>query len=98
MFKHVIVIMATLVLGMWVFSAGAGMRCGRELVSEGDSKFRLLEACGEPDLIERVDCDCDCGQGRGLRVEKVYYRRDRGGAEAVTVKGGVVVKIETERD
>ncbi|MDT8408993.1 MAG: DUF2845 domain-containing protein [Wenzhouxiangellaceae bacterium] len=30
-------------------SALASMRCGTDLVQEGDSKLELLEACGEPD-------------------------------------------------
>ena len=30
--------------------ASAAMRCGTELVVEGDSVLKLLEACGEPDM------------------------------------------------
>lgn len=36
-----------LVLG--VHTAWAELRCGTELVLEGDTKQALLEACGEPD-------------------------------------------------
>jgi hypothetical protein len=40
-------------------AAEAGMRCGSKLISEGDSKARVLMACGEPFLedliaVERV--------------------------------------------
>lgn len=31
-------------------SAAAQMRCGTELISEGDVALRLLEYCGEPSL------------------------------------------------
>lgn len=36
-------------LGLSVQTAWADLRCGTELVLEGDTKQTLLEACGEPD-------------------------------------------------
>jgi hypothetical protein len=35
-------------------AASAGMRCGSKLISEGDSKARVLMACGEPFLEDLI--------------------------------------------
>jgi hypothetical protein len=38
------------------FTAPAhALRCGTEIVSEGDSTFELLQSCGEPTLKERSE-------------------------------------------
>lgn len=40
---------AGLLMALAVPAAGA-MRCGTELIAEGDSVVKLLEACGEPTI------------------------------------------------
>jgi hypothetical protein len=55
-----------------------GMRCGRRLVSSGDSLYRVRSVCGEPaDAQRRVVTQTErrrvrvpCGQGRESRCER----------------------------
>lgn len=52
--KKVIFIVGTLALLMGSISAIAQMRCGTDLITTGDLKSRVYNACGEP---YRVDDD-----------------------------------------
>lgn len=51
--SHLAVLLA---LCLAVFAAPAwALRCGNDVVGVGDTTFELLEACGEPTLVERFD-------------------------------------------
>ena len=39
-----------MVLGLWAPSFA--LRCGTRLVSSGDTKFEVLQKCGEPDFVD----------------------------------------------
>lgn len=77
--------------------AFAGMRCGNKLIQEGDSKFRVIRLCGEPDMAEEVGCECG-GRQYGLKVERLYYRLNRKATYIITIEGGEIEQIETEID
>jgi hypothetical protein len=74
------------VLAMTAGEAEAdGMRCGRRLVSTGDSLYRVRSVCGEPDdaqrrvvtQSERRRVRVPCGERGGSRCERTEeYTRD----------------------
>ena len=37
---------------MFVSEQSLALRCGHKLVDDGDSKFKVISLCGEPDFIE----------------------------------------------
>ena len=53
-------------------SAAAAVRCGKELISRGNSKAAVLLACGQPYFRELV-------------AEKTYYRKYRFGIVETSV-------------
>lgn len=99
------------------------MRCGNNLVSDGDSAAKVILRCGQPfykEVAEIQGTGTSQTQGRGfslgggsgqntfifnsnsssttsqVAVEKWHYDTGEGQfIRIVTLKGGVVVKIET---
>lgn len=71
-------------------------RCGRRLVSSGDSSADLIRTCGEPKYkdrgTERVKLD---GVTKNTRVERWYYRKNsRSRERVVMIHSGRIVAIE----
>lgn len=66
-----------------------GLRCGNELVREGDSVLAVTDACGEPD--RRVAVVGDDNQRVGTAF---YYRQDNRADRKVHLRGGKVTRIE----
>ncbi|MBW1644753.1 MAG: DUF2845 domain-containing protein [Deltaproteobacteria bacterium] len=54
--KRIIVVIVALAL-LATTTRALAMRCGRNLVSEGDHKYQVLAACGQPAVRERVGID-----------------------------------------
>lgn len=77
-----LVALTGLVLLMAAPSWARSMRCGNQLVREGDPTIQLLQRCGEPDLKELLNADgpivqkwtYNCGSLRFMRI--------------ITLKGG----------
>ena len=63
-------------------AAADSMRCGSEIVNEGDSRFALLDSCGEPD------------EKSG---NKWYYRLHQHSITIVHIEADVITLIEIER-
>ena len=96
--------LATLLISLPLWAEG--MRCGRQLVSEGDSKYKLESICGEPVARESYE-DIRHVKVRGLHghshwsaypvvVEKWTF--DLGSTRftrIVTLEKGVITRIET---
>ena len=77
--------MGMLAVAAWLLApvaAADSMRCGSEIVSEGDSRFVLLDSCGEPD--EKSD-------------NKWYYRLHQHSVTIVHIEADVITLIEIER-
>jgi hypothetical protein len=54
-------------------NAAQAFRCGDRLISRGDSVIKVLEYCGEPDLVEHL-AECIPIQSYDGRLEE--YRSD----------------------
>ena len=48
--SFLIVIIGLMLLGLW--EPSFALRCGTRLVSIGDTRFEVLQKCGEPDFVE----------------------------------------------
>jgi hypothetical protein len=72
------------------------LRCGRSLVSTGDTVAELREACGEPRVTEPGTYQrFGLARGKPVRVQRWRYRRAKGRYEGiVVVYRGEVVAIE----
>jgi len=81
---------ALLWIGCLAAPAGAyAMRCGNELVSEGDPAYQVLRACGEPDFIDTI------GRHRHDGEEVWYYNRGSTHfVRALWFRDGILRRIE----
>lgn len=85
--------LASLAVLVVVSTAGAGdFRCGTRLVSEGDTKFEVLEKCGQPDFVDvrhesRIKRDF---------FERSFERRDLDDPERYRFPLFVVEDVEIE--
>ena len=67
------------------------IRCGSHLIRTGDVKIKVLDACGEPDLLDVVSGSDE------RRVEVWTYRGNgRQLIRVVRIRGNRVVAIELE--
>ena len=71
-------------------------RCGRKLISTGDSASELLRVCGEPLYKDRGSEKIKVnGISRDTRVERWYYKKSSRSLEhAILVYKGSVVGVE----
>lgn len=73
--------------------AHAGLRCGNDLVSPGDTTAEVVLACGEPLLRELVGTREEGGEK--VLVERWTYERGPGKLlKFLTFEGGVLVSVE----
>jgi len=68
----------------------AGLRCGHDLVQEGDSYLDLTDACGDPDREVALVGEDNQQVGTALYYEGGYGKADR----KVYLRGGTVTGIE----
>lgn len=72
-------------------------RCGRKLITQGDSAGELIRACGEPFHkdrgSEKLRLD---GVTRDARVERWYYKKSTRKLEhVIIIHKGKVVAVQT---
>ncbi len=79
-------------------TAASALRCRSDLVQEGDSKFMVLEKCGEPLTIEFVGYKLDGLGNRDLVIEHLIYGPWSGWYYLIEIVGGKVNKIESFKD
>lgn len=75
---------------MVFFSLNASaMRCGTQLILEGDNAFDVRTACGEPDYVE----------DRGVYKDAAiwWYKQSGGLVYRLLIKQGIVYSIEFHR-
>jgi hypothetical protein len=74
-------------------TARAGMRCGNDLVQEGESAAQLLLVCGEPMLRQTIALE-NTSKTEGI-VEQWTYNFGPGTLlQIVTLEGGKIARIE----
>ena len=94
--KIVQLVIMTIVLVFWMYEPVAALRCGTQLANEGDLKYQVLLACGEPvsrEVIGFIDEEKDGQRIRVLKLEEwiilvgdYYY--------SLLFEGNLLVKIE----
>ncbi len=73
-------------------AAASSMRCGNRLVLPGDSKYRVLQRCGEPEYRERIS-----GYLERPMEQWFYYRGPQHFSRILTFDGNTLVRIELQR-
>ena len=98
-----IILLIAVVFILTIVSAEAKcIRCGIDkLACEGDNKFAVFSACGQPDYSEEVGSDTQGSIKRGdvdlaeRRVEKLYYDCGDGRfVKILTIKNGRIINIQ----
>ena len=71
-------------------------RCGRKLISTGDSASEVLRVCGEPHYKDRGNEKIKVnGVSKNTRVERWYYKKSSRSLEhAILIHKGNVVAVE----
>ncbi|MFC1689199.1 DUF2845 domain-containing protein [Pseudomonadota bacterium] len=83
---HQILLLLYLLCSCSTVVLGDSFRCGRQLVSTGDSSGELLRVCGEPYHKDkgrsRLDVD---GINRDVSVERWHYKRSSRSLEHIII-------------
>ncbi len=94
-----------LVAGLLAFAevsqAASTARCGRSIVSTGDSAFEVSRKCGEPAAKSKQGIQRIPGQGRGFTevpVEEWVYGPENGMYQYLKFQGDRLVRIESRRN
>ncbi len=74
------------------------LRCGSSLVSEGDRKFEVLQACGQPRYRDPVGYTLGPYERRELLIEEWVYGPNNGMLNILTFEGNRLVRIERKRN
>lgn len=97
-------LITTLCVSLSILSApvvyGDSYRCGRKLVSTGDSSGELLRVCGEPYHKDRGRAEIEVdGLTKKVSVERWYYKKSRRSLDHVIIvyKGNVEAVIVGNR-
>ena len=74
------------------------MRCGSDFIQVGDSAFIVIQKCGEPVSKNQIGYTINDSQKRELVVEEWIYGPQKRYYYIVTVTGGKVSEIRSERE
>lgn len=66
--RLVCVTLAAMLAAPAAVQAREPMRCGNELVEQGDTKGQVLNACGEPDYVDGYRWYYDMGENEAPRI------------------------------
>jgi hypothetical protein len=77
--------------------ASDSMRCGTNLISNGDRAFEVLERCGEPLQREQIGYTLGGYDRRELKIEEWVYRNSGGFIFILTFEGSRLIRIESRR-
>ena len=86
-----------IVLVLYVPALSAdSFRCGRKLISTGDSASEVFRICGEPHYKDRGNAKIKVnGASKNTRVERWYYKKSSRSLEhAILIHKGSVVAVE----
>jgi hypothetical protein len=87
-FRMQSIFVVVLVVSLACFCYAFAWECDGEWISEGDSKFKVLDTCGEPVYREIIS-----GPGATEKIETFIYK-ELTTAHILTFKGDTLVKIE----
>ena len=90
--------MCLVLLALLCSMPALALRCGSDLVHEGDTKFEVLDKCGEPAAVEFVGYKLDGFGERDLVIEHLYYGPWNGWYYLIEIVGGRISKIESFKD
>ncbi len=88
--------LALLALCSGLAQAGS-MRCGTQLVSEGDRAFEVERKCGEPAYRDLVGYTLGGYDRREFKIEEWVYGPNNGMLSILTFEGNRLIRIETRR-
>ncbi|WP_419657398.1 conserved uncharacterized protein, DUF2845 [Desulfosarcina variabilis str. Montpellier] len=84
--------------GAWTATSLAQtMRCGNDFIQINDSSFIVVKKCGEPVSKVQVGYTIDQAGNRELVIEEWVYGPVKGYYYFVTMTGGHVTNIRSER-
>jgi len=73
------------------------MRCGTQLVSEGDRAFEVERKCGPPAYRDQIGYTTGGHDQYDLKIEEWVYGPQNGMLSILTFEGNRLVRIETRR-
>lgn len=73
------------------------MRCGTQLVSEGDRAFEVERKCGPPAYRDLIGYTTGGYDQYDLKIEEWVYGPHNGMLSILTFEGNRLVRIETRR-
>ncbi|MGL4316967.1 MAG: DUF2845 domain-containing protein [Pseudomonas sp.] len=73
------------------------LRCGSNLISEGDRAFEVEKKCGPPAHRDLVGYTLSGYDRREFKVEEWVYGPNNGMLSILTFEGNRLVRIETRR-
>lgn len=83
-------------------TAGAAtLRCGSQLISDGDRAFEVQQKCGRPVSQEVIGSketfSGDYRRSEQVRIEEWIYGPDNGMYQYLRFEGGRLVRIDSQR-
>lgn len=92
----------SLLLTLISVSAQATMRCGSEIINEGNTTFEVIRKCGEPknrEIINPVaDNNSNKVNNKAVPVENWVYGPDNGMYRYLRFVDGVLTQIKSQRN
>lgn len=86
-------------IAMTVSLPAHALRCGTSIIDEGDLKFEVLQACGEPiskDVIGYIDSAQNNDRIRVMNIEEWVYQIN-GNYQSLEFEGNRLVRITRMR-
>jgi hypothetical protein len=74
------------------------LRCGSDLVQEGETKFEVLLKCGEPTSYEIIGYTVTSDGERELKIEQLIYGPWAGYYYLIEIEGGRVEEIDSFKE
>jgi|GEM_PF-1594659 len=94
-FGHTLINLIGVIMILIFSSTALAMRCGTDLVLEGDSDISVLERCGKP--LQKTEIFKPCaGLENGCRIERWAYRKGSRHFSMVYIQDGRVIEVKTE--
>lgn len=82
--------------------AQATMRCGSEIINEGNTTFEVLRKCGEPKNREAIspvaDNNSNKANNKAVPVENWVYGPDNGMYRYLRFVDGILTQIKSQRN
>lgn len=80
------------------FALADTLRCGTQLINEGDRAFEVEKKCGTPVYRDLVGHTLTGYDRREFKIEEWVYGPTNGKLSILTFEGNRLVRIESRRD